>query len=58
MELHLTLDGSQDLAGQLYRQLRVAILDGRLAAGDRLPPMRFLAERLQVSRKTVGEAYE
>lgn len=58
MELHLTLDGRQDLAGQLYRQLRAAILDGRLAAGDRLPPMRFLAERLQVSRKTVGEAYE
>jgi len=58
VELHLTLDGRQDLAGQLYRQLRAAILDGRLAAGDRLPPMRFLAERLQVSRKTIGEAYE
>ncbi|WPC05023.1 PLP-dependent aminotransferase family protein [Pseudomonas benzenivorans] len=58
MELHLALDGRQDLAGQLYRQLRAAILDGRLAAGDRLPSMRFLAERLAVSRKTVGEAYE
>jgi len=58
LELHLALNGRQDLAGQLYRQLRTAILDGRLAAGDRLPPMRFLAERLQVSRKTVSEAYE
>ncbi|MDP3814912.1 PLP-dependent aminotransferase family protein [Pseudomonas sp.] len=58
MELHLALEGRQDLAGQLYRQLRAAILDGRLANGDRLPAMRFLAERLAVSRKTVGEAYE
>lgn len=58
MELHLALDGRQDLAGQLYRQLRTAILEGRLTAGDRLPPLRSLAERLEVSRKTVGEAYE
>lgn len=58
MELHLALNGRQDLAGQVYRQLRTAILEGRLAAGDRLPPLRALAERLAVSRKTVGEAYE
>jgi GntR family transcriptional regulator/MocR family aminotransferase len=58
LELQIGLDGRQDLVGQLYRQLRAAVLDGRLRSGDRLPPTRFLAERLGVSRKTVSEAYE
>lgn len=58
MELQLILDGRHDLVGQLYRQLRDAILHGRLATGDRLPATRYLAERLEVSRKTVSEAYE
>ncbi len=50
MELQLILDGRHDLVGQLYRQLRDAILHGRLATGDRLPATRYLAERLEVSR--------
>jgi len=58
MDLHLDLDPRLPLANQLYRQLREAVLSGRLAGGDRLPPTRFLAQRLQVSRKTVSEAYE
>lgn len=58
MDLHLNIDPDQPLAAQLYRQLREAILGGRLQAGERLPPSRYLAERLQVSRKTVSEAYE
>lgn len=58
MDLHLSIDPDQPLAAQLYRQLREAILGGRLQAGERLPPSRYLAERLQVSRKTVSEAYE
>jgi len=58
VELHLDLDPRLPLANQLYRQLREAILTGRLAGGDRLPPSRYLAQRLQVSRKTVSDAYE
>ncbi|MGQ7959090.1 MocR-like pyridoxine biosynthesis transcription factor PdxR [Pseudomonas sp. SP16.1] len=58
MDLHLDIDPDQPLAAQLYRQLRDAILGGRLAGGARLPPTRYLAQRLQVSRKTVSEAYE
>ena len=57
MDLHLTLDPS-DLARSIYRQLRAAIVSGRLARGDRLPPTRELARRLDVSRNTVGLAYE
>ena len=57
MELHVVIDGDKDLAGQLYRQLRDAIRAGRLAAGEKLPPSRLLAEQLGLSRKTVSEAY-
>jgi GntR family transcriptional regulator/MocR family aminotransferase len=52
MELHVSLVGRRDLAGEIYRQLRAAILDGRLRGGDRLPPTRELAVRLSVSRTT------
>lgn len=58
MDLHLDIDPAQPLSAQIYRLLREAILSGRLAAGERLPPSRYLAERLRVSRKTVSDAYE
>lgn len=57
MELHVVIDGDKDLTGQLVRQLRDAIRAGRLAAGEKLPPSRLLAEQLGLSRKTVAEAY-
>lgn len=58
MEIHVSLLGRTDLAGEIYRQLRSAILAGNLRAGDRLPPTRELARRLSVSRGTVGFAYD
>jgi GntR family transcriptional regulator / MocR family aminotransferase len=58
VELHVTLTGRRDLAGQVYRQLRAAIVDGRLRAGDALPATRELAARLAVSRSTVSTAYD
>src|SRR5436305_10314945 len=57
MDIHIALDPA-DLARSIYRQLRAAIVAGRLARGDRLPPTRELARRLDVSRNTVGLAYE
>ncbi|MBO3752042.1 PLP-dependent aminotransferase family protein [Streptosporangiaceae bacterium NEAU-GS5] len=54
----MTLEGRGDRAARIYRQLREAILDGRLRPGERLPPTRELAERLDVSRNTVAVAYE
>ncbi|GIG69502.1 MocR-like pyridoxine biosynthesis transcription factor PdxR [Phytomonospora endophytica] len=57
MELHVSLaDG--DLAAGIYRQLREAIVDGRLRPGERLPSTRDFAGRLAVSRNTVAVAYE
>jgi GntR family transcriptional regulator / MocR family aminotransferase len=58
MELHVSLIGRHDLAGEIYRQLRASIFDGRLRQGERLPPSRELAAGLCVSRTTVSVAYD
>ncbi|MDT0352510.1 MocR-like pyridoxine biosynthesis transcription factor PdxR [Pseudonocardia charpentierae] len=58
MDLHVSLDGPGDLTGKVYGQIRTAIVDGRLSAGERLPSSRELADRLAVSRNTVGVAYD
>ena len=58
MEVHIRLGERGDFSVQIYRQLLAAILDGRLSPGERLPPSRELARRLDVSRNTVGVAYE
>ncbi len=46
----------------VYRQIsdhiRLEVADGRLEAGDRLPPIRNLAKDLGVNRDTVALAYE
>ena len=60
-DLLLRLDrtaSGDGLTRQIYSQLRAAILDGRLRAGDRLPPSRDLARDLGVARLTVATAYE
>ncbi|MBM2620538.1 PLP-dependent aminotransferase family protein [Actinoplanes sp. LDG1-06] len=58
MDVAVRLDRSTGLAGQIYRQLRDAVLDGHLRPDEALPSSRELAEQLQVSRNTVTTAYE
>ena len=58
MDLYVSRTGSGDLTAQIYAQLRAAVLDGRLAGGDRVPASRDLAESLSVSRGTVTAAYD
>ncbi len=41
---------------EIAEQLRDAILDGRLAPGQKLPPERELAERFQVNRTSLRQA--
>ena len=56
--MYLDLDGQGARYAQLIRALKGAILDGRVAAGARLPASRSLARELDVSRNTVLAAYE
>ncbi|WP_201314068.1 PLP-dependent aminotransferase family protein [Dyella sp. EPa41] len=58
MDIQLTIAGRRDLSGQIYQQLRAAVVDGRLPPGSRLPSTRDLALQLGVSRKTTLEVYE
>jgi GntR family transcriptional regulator / MocR family aminotransferase len=58
MELHVALADRGNLSGQIYRQVREAILSGQLRPGDRLPPSRDLARQLAVARNTVSVAYD
>ncbi|TDE11416.1 GntR family transcriptional regulator, partial [Jiangella asiatica] len=58
MDLHVAVDGRDDLSARVYRALRDGLRDGRLRPGDRLPPTRELARTLRVSRNTVATAYE
>ncbi len=58
-DLLVTLDRDAGQIGlQIQDQLRAAIRDRRLGAGERLPSTRRLAELLGVSRGTVVDAYE
>src|SRR5215472_15532828 len=43
---------------QLYRELREAVLSGRLPPGSRLPSTRSIASDLGVSRNTVMGAFD
>ena len=42
---------------QLARRVRLAVADGTLQPGDRLPTVRHLADRLGLAANTVGRAY-
>ncbi|WP_350455501.1 PLP-dependent aminotransferase family protein [Slackia heliotrinireducens] len=50
-------DSAEPLYRQIYRQVSGAIVDGSLAAGDRLPSIRKLCGHLGVSHTTVEQAY-
>lgn len=60
LELAITLPprGSGAVMRVLHRELRAAILDGRLKPGLRLPSTRLLADSWGVSRNTVMAAYD
>src|SRR6185369_4623179 len=58
MDFQVNLVGRKNLSGEIYRQIRNAIGDGRLRPGDCLPASRDLAQSLKVSRTTVTEAYD
>jgi GntR family transcriptional regulator/MocR family aminotransferase len=58
VELNLAAKGSRESARTLYRELKAAILDGRLLSGAKLPPARKSEAYFGVSRNTAVEAYD
>ncbi len=60
IELPVSIDdqGGLPLHRQLYTQLRLAILEGRLVGGSRMPSTRALAAQMTLSRNTVTSAYD
>jgi GntR family transcriptional regulator / MocR family aminotransferase len=58
IKLDLTSRGSRQASESLYRQLKAAILDGRLTPGAKLPVPRMSSRFLGVSRNTAVAVYE
>ena len=58
IKLELKPRGSREASRTLHQELRAAILDGRLAAGAKLPATRKSAAFFGVSRNTAAEVYE
>jgi GntR family transcriptional regulator / MocR family aminotransferase len=60
MDIAFRLDNknTRSLRRQLYKEMREAILSGRLSAGSRIPSTRALAQSFGISRTTVTECYE
>src|ERR1700686_4527901 len=57
-DIQLQKRSNVSLCGQLYAALRREIIDGRLAAGQRIPSSRVLARHLPASRNTLLQAFE
>jgi GntR family transcriptional regulator/MocR family aminotransferase len=58
LALELPARGSRTLARDVHRQLRAAIIAGRIQPGLRLPSTRALAASLGVSRTTLVAVYD
>lgn len=58
MQINVDIDAKTPLFAQLVEQIKTAVLDGNIKAGDALPSIRQLATDLQVNKKTVAKAYQ
>ena len=57
MHIRVSLDDGVPIHRQIVNQVKYLAAAGRLAAGERLPPVRKLAEQLLVNPNTVARAY-
>jgi GntR family transcriptional regulator len=56
-DFRISTGSSVPIFRQIVDQVRLAAATGRLAAGDALPSVRTLAERLLVNPNTIAKAY-
>ncbi len=57
LQIHISPHDGVPIYQQIVNQLKYLIAAGRLVAGEELPPIRVLAERLIVNPNTVARAY-
>lgn len=58
MQITIDIDDKIPLFAQLVEQIKAAVLDSHIKAGDALPSIRQLATDLEVNKKTVAKAYQ
>jgi len=57
MQLHISPRDGVPIYRQVVNQIKHLVGSGRLVAGEELPPIRVLAERLVVNPNTIARAY-
>ena len=57
MQIHISSQDGVPIYLQIVNQVKYLVSSGRLSAGEELPPIRVLAERLIVNPNTVARAY-
>lgn len=57
MEIRISLSDGVPIYQQIVTQIRYLVAAGRLKPGVELPPIRALAEKLQINPNTVARAY-
>ena len=57
MQINITTHDKVPIYLQVVNQIKYQVAAGRLAAGEELPPIRVLAEKLVVNPNTIARAY-
>jgi GntR family transcriptional regulator len=57
MDIRISPNDGVPIYQQILQQVKYLVASGRLGAGEELPPIRVLAERIQVNPNTVARAY-
>jgi len=58
MDITIDIDDPIPQFQQIIEQIKAAVTAGALKAGDALPPIRQLANDLELNNKTVAKAYK
>lgn len=57
MQIHISAQDGVPIYVQIVQQVKMLVAAGRLTAGEELPAIRTLAEKLVVNPNTVARAY-
>jgi len=57
VQIHISTSDGLPIYVQIVNQVKYLVASGRLSAGEELPPIRVLADRLVVNPNTVARAY-